>query len=240
MRDLPIAALLAPLLIAQGKWTRANTPVLPEPEGSRTGREGTGDNFKLLVLGDSAAAGVGVDHQDMALSGQLVSLLKHEFHLDWELIATTGATTADVLALIPTIKQQAYDAIIVSLGVNDITSGVTRKQWQRQQEVLVQELLTRFATNKIIISQVPPMGSFEALPQPLRWCMGLQTGRFNGIARSTWFEHPVCVFLELPFTLTPNLMASDKFHPGEGAYRIWAKSLAECILEGKLSRSQLV
>lgn len=233
MKDLPIAALLAPLLIAQGKWTRANTPVLPEPEGSRAGREGEGHHFKLLVLGDSAAAGVGVAHQEMALSGQLVALLKGDFYLDWELIATTGATTADVLALIPTIKQQAFDAIIISLGVNDITKGVTRKQWLRQQQVLVQELHSRFSTNKIIISQIPPMGSFEALPQPLRWCMGLQTGRFNGAARATWSGHPVCEFLELPFALTPALMASDKFHPGEGAYRIWAKSLAESLLEYK-------
>jgi lysophospholipase L1-like esterase len=236
MRDLPIVAVLAPLLIAQAKRVRAKVPKLPEAKGSRAGRVGSGQCLKLLVLGDSAAAGVGVSHQDVALGGQIVSQLMHEFHLDWDVVAQAGATTAKVLAWIPTIERQNYDAIVVSLGINDVTAGVTRKQWMRQQQVLVQELMTRFSTNKIIISQIPGLENFQVIPQPLRWCLGMQSARFNRIAKSTWLDHPVCEFMELPLVFDQSLMADDNFHPSENAYRIWAEAFAQCIVSGEKQR----
>ena len=229
MRDLPIVAVLAPLLIAQARRVRANMPKLPEATGSRTGRVGKGQGLKLLVIGDSAAAGVGVSHQKVALGGQIVSHLMDEFHLDWDVIAEAGATTAKVLAWIPAIERQDYDAIVVSLGINDVTAGVTRKQWMRQQQVLVQELMGRFSTKKIIVSQIPGLENFEVLPQPLRWCLGMQSKRFNTIAKSTWSDHPVCEFMDLPLVFDQSLMASDNFHPSEAAYRIWGEAFAQCI-----------
>lgn len=229
MRDMPIVAVLAPLLIAQAKRVRANMPKLPEATGSRTGRVGKGECLKLLVIGDSAAAGVGVSHQDAALGGQIVSHLMDEFHLAWDVIAEAGATTAKVLAWIPAIERQDYDAIVVSLGINDVTAGVTRKQWMRQQQILVQELIARFSTKKIIVSQIPGLENFEVLPQPLRWCLGMQSKRFNTIAKSTWSDHPVCEFMDLPLVFDQSLMASDNFHPSEDAYRIWGEAFAHCI-----------
>ena len=61
---LTLNAPLAPLLWAQGVHTRRKTVVLPEPPGPRSGRTGSGSMLRLLIAGDSAAAGVGVDHQD--------------------------------------------------------------------------------------------------------------------------------------------------------------------------------
>jgi hypothetical protein len=44
----------------------------------------------LLVVGDSAAAGVGAATQDEALSGQLAVALAPTFRLHWKLLAFTG------------------------------------------------------------------------------------------------------------------------------------------------------
>ena len=236
MRDLPIVAVIAPLLIAQAKRVRANMPKLPEATGSRTGKVGKGESLKLLVIGDSAAAGVGVSHQEVALGGQIVSHLMHEYHLDWDVVAEAGATTARVLGWIPGIQRRDYDAIVVSLGINDVTAGVTRKQWMRQQQVLVQELTHRFSTSKIIISQIPELENFEVIPQPLRWCLGMQSKRFNSIAREAWEGHPVCEFMDLPLVFDRSLMASDNFHPSERAYRLWGEAFAQCIVNGKKQR----
>ena len=88
---------LAPFLIAQGLYIRAVTPRLPEPPGKRSGITGAGLPLSLLILGDSAAAGVGVSKQSLALSGQLVSALGSDFHVSWKLIAQTGHTAKEVL-----------------------------------------------------------------------------------------------------------------------------------------------
>ena len=54
---------LGPVLLAQGHYVRRVTPRLPEPEGLRQGVEGSGPPLRLLILGDSSAAGVGVATQ---------------------------------------------------------------------------------------------------------------------------------------------------------------------------------
>jgi hypothetical protein len=69
--ETSLKLLLAPLLIWQGLHVRKHALVLPEPAGPRSGTLGSGAPLRLLILGDSSAAGVGVAHQSEALSGQL-------------------------------------------------------------------------------------------------------------------------------------------------------------------------
>ncbi|NIP82235.1 MAG: SGNH/GDSL hydrolase family protein, partial [Gemmatimonadetes bacterium] len=59
MLDILAAPALAPILVAQGLFVRWRTTRLPEPPGDREGVTGAGPPLRLLVAGDSAAAGVG-------------------------------------------------------------------------------------------------------------------------------------------------------------------------------------
>ena len=71
-----IAAIaLGPLLLLQGRRVRRSVPRLPEPTGPRSGCVGAGRSLRVLIAGDSAAAGVGSANQDQALSGQLIRCL---------------------------------------------------------------------------------------------------------------------------------------------------------------------
>jgi len=64
--------LLAPLLVWQGKQTRRTTPRLPEAGGEPHGQYGDGEPaLRLLVIGESTAAGVGVAHHQDGLASQL-------------------------------------------------------------------------------------------------------------------------------------------------------------------------
>jgi hypothetical protein len=67
---------LLPVLVIQGVKVRKNTPRLLEASGDRDGLIGQGQPLSLLILGDSAAAGVGVETQQDALSGAIISELK--------------------------------------------------------------------------------------------------------------------------------------------------------------------
>ncbi|MEM8598518.1 MAG: SGNH/GDSL hydrolase family protein, partial [Bacteroidota bacterium] len=59
--------LLGPVLLAQGKRVRRVALKLPEPPGDRESTVGNGPPLRLLVVGDSSAAGVGAETQDDAL-----------------------------------------------------------------------------------------------------------------------------------------------------------------------------
>ena len=76
---------LIPALVIQGSRVKKNTIRLPEAEGAREGITGQGQTLSLLILGDSAAAGVGVAHQNDALLGAVISALQHQYQVHWRL-----------------------------------------------------------------------------------------------------------------------------------------------------------
>lgn len=127
---------LLPVLFIQGHKVRKNTPRLAEAKGEREGRAGQGKSLSLLILGDSAAAGVGVENQKDALSGAIIQELQNEFSLQWKLHAKTGDTTRQVFNALQHLEEQKYDVIVTSIGVNDVTKLISAKSWIKQQKQL--------------------------------------------------------------------------------------------------------
>lgn len=232
--------LLAPVLLKQGRTVRRTTPRLPEPEGDREGRiAGASDQapLRVLILGDSAGAGVGVEHQDQALSGQLVQQLQRAFpgrEIIWCLWATNGDTTAMAIIKLHLRKPRTFDVVVTSLGVNDVTGSVAPYRFRRQQQALIEVLGERFAARHIILTAVPPMHLFPALPQPLRWFLGQQAKRLTKELDTIAAVNDGCEVLDINFPLEPGVMADDGFHPGVKGYPLWAEAVARKIVEAQL------
>ena len=224
---------LAPVLLAQGRRVRRTVPVLPEPDGPREGEAGSGKPLRLLILGDSAAAGVGAKTQDEALSGQLAVSLAPTFRLRWKLLAFTGATTADMLDHLQGLSAETFDVVVTSLGVNDVTGRVSLAEWRRAQQELVGVLQSRFDARHILLSGLPPMHRFPALPQPLRWYVGSRARDFDRVLASVAASRPGCEFLALGHEMMDtSAMAGDGFHPGPPIYALWAREAASRIVQG--------
>jgi len=222
--------VLAPVLFLQGLYVRRTTPRLPEPEGTREGQTGQGAPLRLLLLGDSAAAGVGAASQEEALSGQIVRRLENRLDLRWKLVARTGATTLDALQFVHALPPEAFDAVVLSLGVNDVTGGRIVGTWLQQIEELVALLRANLGARQVILTCLPPMHSFPALPQPLRWFLGARALQFNR-ALERWSEsQPDCEFMRLNLDTEPGMMASDGYHPGPLIYAAWGAESARRIV----------
>ena len=126
---LLLKAALGPALLLQGLWVRMRTPRLPEANGPRRGQTGAGPRLRLLVLGDSSAAGVGVASQSEALLGQLTRALGCRYTVAYRLEARTGATTADALEILAHQGIGSFDVVVTALGVNDLTAGRKKTAW---------------------------------------------------------------------------------------------------------------
>jgi len=221
--------LLGPLLLAQGHRVRRETPVLPEPAGPREGVAGEGTLLRLLILGDSAGAGVGAASQEQALMGRIVARLAPCYRVEWRLIARTGATTASTLRALGRLEPFTTDAVVTSLGVNDVTGDVGVKRFLALQAGLHATLREKFGARLIVVSGLPPMDRFPALPQPLRWYLGERARELDrALARALpdgrGAEH-------LPFDreLKGAHMATDGFHPGPPVYDAWGEAAARRI-----------
>ncbi len=220
---------LAPFLIAQGLYVRRVTPRLPEPPGERSGVNGSGRPLSLLILGDSAAAGVGVQTQSQALSGQLVDALSSDFQVSWKLIAQTGHKAKEVVATLEMAVPEKFDVVVTSVGVNDVTHGTKSKKWIDHQGQMISLLQSKFHSRHIILSSIPPMHLFPALPQPLRWYLGARAKRLNSELRKLIAGCERCEFVTASIPLDAAYMAEDGFHPGAPAYSIWANHIAGVI-----------
>lgn len=223
------SAILAPLLVVQGRRTRRRVPVLPEPPGDRDGTAGAGASLRVLIVGDSAAAGVGTAHQDEALLGKLVAELGADYSVSWELHATSGHTTAHTLKRLDRLPPRDFDVAVTSLGVNDAISMVSVRNWRRRQARLRELLRNRFNISSLIVSGLPPVHRFPALPQPLRWHIGLRATHLNRILARDIAMEPDSQFIDLRFTGDMTMMSSDGFHPGPKIYAEWARRVAAAI-----------
>lgn len=224
-----LAIPLLPVLLGQGIYVRRTIPRLPEPEGLRDGVSGQGQPLRLLVLGDSAAAGVGVATQAEALTGQLLAQLSHRYEVQWRLLATTGHTLAQVLNDLNQLEEQTFDVVVLSVGVNDATGRTSIKTWQQQYQTLLTKLEQRFGSQLILCSSVPPMHLFSALPQPLRWFMGQQARQLNKALQQLLASQQKAVFMPIEFEVSPAYLAADGFHPSHLAYNLWAQQLVARI-----------
>ncbi|QGM28846.1 MULTISPECIES: SGNH/GDSL hydrolase family protein [Acinetobacter] len=224
---------LIPALVIQGSRVKKNKIRLPEAEGAREGITGEGQTLSLLILGDSAAAGVGVAHQNDALLGAVISALQHQYQVHWRLEAQSGDTTSQVIQKTKKLVNQKYDVVVTSVGVNDVTRLMSAQTWIKQQQHFYQLIQAKFQPELIIATGVPPMHLFPALPNPLSWLFGQYAKQMNLqlekiIAQQEdmqWIEYDIQKYQSMNLE-----MAKDGFHPSKEIYQIWGKEVADRIL----------
>ena len=229
MIDSLSTVLLAPILIMQGRYVRRVTPRLPEAKGPRSGVSGRGPKTRLLIVGDSAAAGVGVNRQEQALSGRLVSSLGSTHEVTWKMLAKSGYASGEVLDRLKSTKEEAFDFVLVSLGVNDTTARTRSDEWANNLLKIIALLKSKFCARRILFSSVPPMHRFVALPQPLRWWLGERAKKLNNSMKAIVKNDDACLFVSVTFPIQQAYLAKDGFHPGEMAYALWGAQVTKMI-----------
>lgn len=231
--ELPVPlmlAALAPLVLPQVVMARRFSRTLPEPAGPRAGRTGEGPPLRLLVAGDSSAAGVGVAWQDQALTGRLVRRLARRFAVDWRLEAKSGLTTKGLIRRLEGVGPARFDAVVLGVGVNDVTKGVPRPLFLRHQAALRALLRERFGARAIYVTALPPLGEFPLLARPLRNMVGLHARRFDRALRRDLMGAEDARRVPFDLSMDAGLMSADGFHPGPVIYETWAERVERAIL----------
>lgn len=215
-------AVLAPVLMRQGRRVRATTPRLPEAPGPRTGEvPGRGAPVRLLVLGESTAAGVGAaDHRE-GLAGQTAASLASASGraVHWRVIARNGATAATTQALFAPAADAVADVVVIALGVNDTLRLHTPARWSRDLRRLIDAVRARCGPVPVVLAGVPPVGRFPGLPQPLRAVLGLRAAVLDRAAArlAATLEGVHHVRVPLP-EAADDLFCGDRIHPSPRGY----------------------
>lgn len=229
--SLTAKLVLSPLLVAQALRLRGRLPRLPEAEGERHGEVGRGPRLRLLVAGDSSAAGVGVVHQRDALAPQLAARLADQagVRVAWRLEAQSGLTTAQTLHRLQRAGLPHFDVAVVVTGVNDVVDQVPSHHAVSARDALANFLRNALGVQHVVFAPLPPVHQFPGLPQPLRWVAGTDARRHDRALEHWAATRGDVSRCAMDLRLNRGVMAADGFHPGEKAYRQVAAALAAHI-----------
>lgn len=232
---------LGPLLLWQARGARRHAVVLPEAAGPRDGEVGRGELLRLLIVGDSSAAGVGAATQDEALAGHLTRSLAAASarRVRWQLIARSGASCAAATQLLEAQPPAAADVAVVVVGVNDVVEQIPPHRALQAREALVERLRERAGVQHVVFAAPPPMHEFPLLPNPLRAVLGRDARRLDA-AQAAWAaRRPDVSHGAIDICLDRTRMAADGFHPGPVVYRDCGEALARHIAQRVLPELEL-
>jgi lysophospholipase L1-like esterase len=243
-----IKAILAipflPIIYFQARSIKAKFPVLPEAEGSK-GLAPSSHNKRLRVLtiGESSIAGVGVKTHEEGFTGTLARELATFFNLsvEWKVYAKRGFTAKKVEEmLVPQITEKEFDLVVIGVGGNDTFQLNNPTRWKKDVQSLIQSLKGKFKDAPIVFINMPPIKELPAFTKTIKLVLGnlenilseeldklvrLHKDTYyysNSITMSDWRER-----FNVPSENA--IFFSDGVHPSKLAYQVWARDVAGFI-----------
>lgn len=227
-----MAIPLAPVLLVQGRQLRRNIPRLPDAALPWVGSLEGPDPVKVLVLGDSTAAGVGAETQDDALAGQLARYILERCGrgASWRAVGRNGATARDLITdYLDEATETPADLVFLTIGANDALALRSRGAFRRDVVTVVETMRQANPHALILVSLMPRFDRFDTLPQPVKWNLALHAASLDDGARLGVAGSPGVFAIPKPIPYTPEFWASDRFHPSAEGYRQWIDFAMESV-----------
>ena len=240
----PAGLILSPLLLAQGRMARAKRGRLPNSPLPWSGTIDGPRPFRMLGLGDSTIAGVGVDNPMLGLTSQVARELYSRLGrgVVWDSYGERGITTGQLRAeYLPRALEEhdECDLAVVSIGANDAKNLQSARAAVSTIVDIVDTLHQHSPDALVLVSSLPAFHLFDALPQPLRGIMAGHAQAIERRARPLVEARRFAVMSPPPPNYPPGFFASDGFHPSAEGYRIWARFAVE-HLAGRGGLDQLL
>ncbi len=186
--------------------------------------------IRLLMIGDSTAAGVGVATADESVGGQLaLALAAGGIRVLLSSVAVSGARADDMASQIDRVPASLRpDLAVMLVGANDATHASVPGEVGKDVGRAVRRLLADQAA--VVVGTCPDMGAPPAIDQPMRAILGA-FGRRIASAEASAVHEAGGVPVDLAkltgraFRSNHANYASDSFHPSAAGYALWAKAL---------------
>jgi lysophospholipase L1-like esterase len=222
-----------PVYVWQGLGVRRRTKRLSPPHNPGSlSFPGKGEAIRLLILGDSSAAGVGVDAIDKSFAGFLPRLLSERSGrpVHARIAGMNSATAAHIRDhAVPHIEPRDFDYIALNIGTNDAKNFHTGRRFCRDFGTLLYALKARFPHATIIWSGVLDLEKVPALPRPLARILGIRSRIIDANGRALCHERGALAPHGDWRSVAENF-SEDGFHASEQGYREWAESVAMYII----------
>ena len=190
-----------------------------------------GRPLQMVILGDSSATGLGVDHPHQTPGAMLAAGLAECAARPVRLtsVATVGARSSDLSGQVERVAELSPDIAVVLIGANDVTHRVRPPVAVRHLDHAVRRLQDLGA--QVVVGTCPDLGTVEPVPQPLRW-IARRASRELAAAQTIAVVEAGGRTVSLGDLLGPEFAASptemfgpDRFHPSLAGYASMSAAL---------------
>jgi lysophospholipase L1-like esterase len=206
------------------------------------GRGRSGPAIKVALLGDSSAAGYGVDRVEQTPGAVLASGLAE--HADRRVylreFAKVGAQSSDLDGQVSRALPIEPDVAVILVGANDVTHTVLPSQSVRFLGEAVRRL--REAGIAVLVGTCPDLGTIQPIAPPLKqvartWSRRLAAAQTISVVEAGGRTVSLGSILGPEFAAAPAvLFGPDQFHPSAEGYA----SLAGVLLPSTLAALGLI
>ena len=203
--------------------------------------------LRLVLLGDSAAIGVGVEWLSETVGGQLARMLAEGTpdtgprHVLLSSVGVAGSRSTDLATQVArALLGDRPDVAVVLIGANDATGLRVPEESAEYLGNAVRRL--RDAGVEVVVGTCPDLGATRAIAPPLRQIAGL-LGRRVAKAQAKAVIEAGGVVVDLGqetgavFRADAGTLCYDGFHPSADGYRVWAHALYPAVEEAALAAS---
>jgi lysophospholipase L1-like esterase len=227
-------AVLAVEALVAARRPYVSSDAAPALEGS-FGRAGDAP-LRLAVLGDSTAAGLGVERTEDTVGGRLATLLAATGrHVVLDGVGVSGSRAADLGTQVSrALLHGQPDVAVILVGANDAVHATSLGDLRRDLAAAVARLAG--AGVAVVVGTCPDMGAVRAFAQPLREVVAW-SGRRVGDAQRAAVRSQGGVPVDLAartgpvFRADPGTLSEDAFHPSADGYDLWALALYPAVYD---------
>jgi lysophospholipase L1-like esterase len=227
------------LMVGQAQLARRKIGLPTQDPLDADGRYGDGEGpaVRLAMLGDSGAAGLGVDRPEETTGAVLAQGVADASGrpVDFASFAVVGARSADLAAQVERVLVFRADVAAVVVGANDVTHAVLPAASVRLLAEAVRELES--AGVPVVVGTCPDLGTVRPIPHPLRlvarsWSRSLAAAQSVGVVEAGGRTVALADLLGEEFATRPeDFFGPDRFHPSATGYRAVALSLLPSVLD---------
>lgn len=187
--------------------------------------------IRLAVLGDSSAAGLGVedplDTPGALLACGLAAVAERPVRL--VSVAKSGAQSSDLERQVTLALTADPDVAMIMVGANDVTHQVRPADSVRRLEQATRRLIA--AGTEVVVGTCPDLGTIEPIAQPLRylvrqWSRSLAAAQTIAVVEAGGRTVSIGALLGPEFAARPgDLFGPDRFHPSAEGYSTAAMAI---------------
>ncbi len=203
---------------------------LPRPSDAPQAHAPGIDSDRVLILGCGPAVGWGVLSHQIALPGSLARELSVRTGrgVDIDLVATRTMTAESALAAVVGTRLGRFDAVVVTLGINEALDLTSKPEWHERLLHLLRVLERETSrSTKIFLLGIPPIRSIEIFNRSLGSIADRSAADLNEISARLAAEAPRTTFV--PFS--PSATITPDRHRTAADYRLWAVLLASAMAD---------